>query len=135
MVVHKKSGECFIQTKASEDISDSESHARSILQAWLDCWVAGEDMATFMKKNPEADAKMTADVTWASLSSAGKRLVRYEVTSVTPTPKGFRFVVTATIEVNGTPATKVLRYTVYKDRVLSGGGGASRATEHQSHGP
>lgn len=119
--VHKQSGKCSIKTKSAEDTSGTESHARSVLQAWLDCWVAGEDMATFKRKNPEADAKMTADVTWASLSSAGKRLVRYEVTSVTPAPKGFRFVVTATIEVHGTPETKILRYTVYKDRVLSGG--------------
>jgi len=118
--VHKKSGKCSIKTKSSEDVSGTESHARSVLQAWLDCWVAGEDMTAF-KKHPEADAKMAADVTWASLSSAGKRLVRYEVTSVTPAPEGFRFVVTATIEVHGTPETKVLRHTVYKDRVLSGG--------------
>ena len=50
---------CFITTKASEDISGTEAHARSVLRAWLDSWVAGEDMATFEKKHPEAAAKMT----------------------------------------------------------------------------
>lgn len=37
--VSKKSGKCFIKTTASEDISGTESHARTVLQAWLDNWV------------------------------------------------------------------------------------------------
>jgi len=122
--VGKTSGKCSITTKASEDVSGTESHARSVLQAWLDSWAAGDDMATFKRKHPEADGKMTSDVAWASLSSAGKKLVRYDITSATPAPGlsgGFRFAVTATIEDRGTPETKILRYTVYKDRVLSGG--------------
>lgn len=122
--VGKKSGKCSITTKATEDVSGTEAHARSVLQAWLDCWTAGEDMIAFKKKHPEASAKMTADVTWASLSSAGKKLVRYDITSASPAPGlsgGFRFAVTATIEDRGTPETKIIRYTVYKDRVLSGG--------------
>lgn len=118
----KKSGKCSITTKASEDVSGTESHARSVLQAWLDCWVAGEDMAAFKKKHPEASARMTADVAWASLSSAGKKLVRYEITNATSAPGGgYRFTVAATVEDRGTPETKILRYAVYKDRTLSGG--------------
>src|SRR5581483_7819616 len=65
--VSKKSGKCFITTKVSEDISGTEAPARTVLRAWLDSWAAGEDMATFKKKHPEAAAKMTMDVTWASL--------------------------------------------------------------------
>ncbi len=120
--VGKTSGKCSITTKASEDVSGTESHARSVLQAWLDCWVAGEDMAAFKRKHPEAAAKMTADTAWASLSSAGKKLVRYEITNTASAPGGgYRLTVTATVEDRGTPETKVLRYTVHKDRVLSGG--------------
>ena len=58
--VLKKSGKCLISTKASEDISGTESHARSMLQAWLDSWVAGESMATFKQKHPEAAGKAVA---------------------------------------------------------------------------
>jgi hypothetical protein len=122
--LNEKSGTYFITTKASEDISGTESHARSILRAWLDSWVAGEDMATFKKKHPEAAAKMTMDITWASLSAAGKRLVSYDITNVTPAPGpsgGFRFTVTAIIEAQGKPETKILRYDVFKDRMLSEG--------------
>ena len=92
-----------------------------MLRAWLDAWVADEDMTTFMRKHPEAAAKMTMDVTWADLHSKGKRLVRYEIITAAPAPKGFRFTVTATIEDRGTPETVILRYAVYKDRTLSGG--------------
>lgn len=120
--VGKKSDKCFITTKASEDISGTESHARTVLQSWLDAWVAGEDMATFKTKHPEAAAKMTTDVTWASLTSAGKKLVRYDITNAHPAPGGgYRFTVTAVIEDRGTPETRIFRYTVYKDRTLSGG--------------
>lgn len=119
--VGKKSGKCSITTKASEDVSGTESHARSVLQAWLDCWVAGEDMAAFKRKHPEAAGKMTVDTTWASLTAAGKKLVKYDITTATPAPGGFHFTVTAILEERGTPETKILRYAVYKDRVLSGG--------------
>lgn len=120
--VYKKSGKCCITTQASEDISGTEAHARSVLRAWLDAWLAGEDMATFKRKHPEAAAKMTMDITWASLTAAGKRLVQYDITNVTPAPgRGYRFTVTAILEERGTPETKILRYSVYKDRVLSGG--------------
>jgi hypothetical protein len=34
---------------------------------------------------------------------------------------GYRFAVTAIIEDRGTPETKILRYAVYKDRMLSEG--------------
>jgi hypothetical protein len=119
--VGKKSGKCFITTKASEDISGTESHARSILRAWLDSWVAGEDMASFKRKHPEAAAKMTIDTTWAALTAAGKRLVQYDITNATPSGQGFRFTVTAVIEDRGTPETKILDYEVFKDRTLSEG--------------
>jgi hypothetical protein len=120
--VMKKSGKCLIGTRASEDISGTESHARSILQAWLDSWVAGESMANCKQKHPEAAAKMTSDTAWASLSSAGKKLVRYDITNANSAPGGwYRFTVTAVLEERGTPETKILRYTVYKDRALSGG--------------
>lgn len=118
--ISKKSGKCFITTTSSEDIS--EAHARAQLQAWLDAWIAGEDLAAFKKQHPEAAAKMTVDTTWASLTAAGKRLVRYEITNATPAAGGgYRFTVTAILEERGTPETKILRYAVYKDRVLSGG--------------
>jgi hypothetical protein len=120
--IYKKSGKCSITTKASEDVSGTELHARSILRAWLDSWVAGEDMATFKTKHPEAAAKMTMDVTWASLTAAGKRLVQYDISNATPAPGGgYRFTVTAIIEDRGTPETKILRYDVFKDRTLSQG--------------
>lgn len=120
--VSRQSGKCFISTKASEDVSGTEAHARSILQSWLDTWVAGGDMAGFKKAHPEAAAKMTVDVTWASLSSAGKRLVSYDITNTTSAAGGgYRFTVTAVLEERGTPETKILRYAVYKDRALSGG--------------
>lgn len=120
--VSKKSGKCSITTKASEDISGTEAHARSILRAWLDSWVAGEDMATFKRKHPEAAAKMTMDITWASLTAAGKRLAQYDITNATLAPGGgYRFTVTAIIEDRGTPETKILYYTVFKDRTLSEG--------------
>jgi hypothetical protein len=120
----EKAGTFFITTKASEDISGTEAHARSVLRAWLDTWVAGKDMATFKKEHPEAAAKMTMDVTWASLTAAGKRLVQYDITSVSPAPGhsgGYRFTVTAIVEDRGTPETKILRYDVFKDRILSEG--------------
>ncbi len=117
----QKSGKCFITTKASEDVSGTESHARSVLRSWLDAWVAGEDMAAFKMRHPEVAGQMTADVTWADLRSQGKRLVGYEITTATPTTKGFRFAVTATIEDRGTPETRILRYEVFKDRVMSQG--------------
>jgi len=82
--VFKKSGKCLIGTKASEDISGTESHARSMLQAWLDCWVAGESMATFKQKHPEAAGKWTVDTTWAVQSASGKKLSG--TTSRTPAP-------------------------------------------------
>lgn len=120
--VSKKSDKCFIKTAASEDVSGTESHARSVLQSWLDSWAAGEDMATFKRKHPEAAAKMTVDTTWASLTSAGKKLVRYDITTAAPAPgSGYRFTVTAVLEERGTPETKILRYTVSKNRALSGG--------------
>lgn len=120
--VFKKSGKCLISTKASEDISGTESHARSMLQAWLDCWVAGESMTTFKQKHPEAAGKMTVDTTWAVLSASGKKLVQYDITNAGPAAGGgYRFTVTAVLEERGTPETKILRYTVSKDRVLSGG--------------
>ena len=120
--VLKKSGKCLISTKASEDISGTESHARSILQAWLDCWVAGQSMATFKQKHPEAAAKMTMDTTWAVLSASGKKLVQYDITNSGPAAGGgYRFTVTVVLEERGTPETKILRYTVFKDRDLSGG--------------
>ena len=120
--VLKKSGKCLISTKASEDISGTESHARSMLQAWLDSWVAGESMATFKQKHPEAAGKWTVDTTWAVLSASGKKLVQYDITNSGPaTGGGYRFTVTAVLEERGTPETKILRYTVFKDRDLSGG--------------
>ncbi len=119
--VIKKSGKCLISTKASEDISGTESHARSMLQAWLDCWVAGESMATFKQKHPEAAGKWTFDSTRAVLSASGKKLVQYDITNAGPAAGGgYRFTVTAVLEERGTPETKILRYTVFKDRVLSG---------------
>lgn len=120
----EKSGNYFITTKASEDISGTEGHARSILQSWLDSWVAGEDLATFKKKHPEAAAKMTMDIKWAALNPEGKRLVQYDFTSVSPAPGpsgGYRFTVTAIIEAQGKPETLILRYDVFKDRTLSEG--------------
>lgn len=120
--VWKKSGKCSITTKASEDISGTESHARSMLQAWLDCWVAGESMATFKQKHPEAAGKWTVDITWAVLSASGKKLVQYDITNAGPAAGGgYRFTVTAVLEERGTPETKILRYTVFKDRALSSG--------------
>lgn len=120
--VLKKSGKCLIGTKASEDISGTESHARSILQAWLDSWVAGESMANFKQKHPEAAGKWTVDTTWAVLSASGKKLVQYDITNAGPSAGGgYRFTVTAVLEERGTPETKILRYTVFKDRDLSGG--------------
>jgi len=120
--VSKKSGKCLITTKASEDISGTESHARSMLQAWLDCWVAGESMATFKQKHPEAAGKMTVDSTWAVLSASGKKLVRYDITNAGPAAGGgYRFTVTAVLEERGTRETKILRYEVFKDRMLSKG--------------
>lgn len=115
------SGKCFIKTLASEDISGTEAHARSLLRAWLDSWVVGEGQKDFVARHPEAAGKMTMDVTRADLTSRGQRLVRYEVTSSVPTPKGYRFTVTAVIEDRGTPETKILYYEVFKDRVLSEG--------------
>jgi len=54
--------------------------------------------------------------------TAGKKLVRYDITNATSAAGGgYRFTVTATIEDRGTPETKIFRYTVYKDRALSGG--------------
>lgn len=119
--VPKKSGKCFIRTTASEDVSGTESHAQAVLRAWLDTWLAGEGMAAFRSRHPEADAELTTDIPWAPLKSEGKTLVRYEVTGVGPRPKGFRFTVAAVLEGRGTPETKVLRYEVYKDRFLSDG--------------
>ena len=93
-----------------------------MLQAWLDCWVAGESMATFKQKHPEAAGKMTFDSTWAVLSASGKKLVQYDITNAGPAAGGgYRFTVTAVLEQRGTPETKILRYTVFKDRTLSGG--------------
>lgn len=74
--VRGRSGKCFIKTAASEDISGTESHARPVLRAWLDGWVAGEDMGSFKRKHPEAAGTMTMDTAWASASAAGKRSVR-----------------------------------------------------------
>jgi hypothetical protein len=120
--IYKKSGKCSITTKASEDISGTEGHARNQLRAWLDAWVTGEDMATFKKKHPEAAAKMTVDTTWAALTAAGKRLVQYDITNATAAAGGgYRFTVTAVLEERGTPETRILRYAVYKDRTLSEG--------------
>ena len=102
----EKAGTFFITTKASEDISGTEAHARSVLRAWLDSWVAGKDMATFKKDHPEAAAKMTMDIKWAALNAEGKRLIQYDFTNVTPAPGGgYRFTVTAIIEAAGTPET------------------------------
>jgi len=118
----KKTGKCLIDTKASEDISGTESHARSILRAWLDCWVNDESMATFKQKHPAAAGKWTVDITWAVLSASGKKLVQYDITNAGPAAAGgYRFTVTAVLEERGTPETKILRYTVFKDRTLSGG--------------
>ena len=120
--VWKKSGKCSISTRASEDVSGTESHARSILRAWLDCWVAGESMATFKQKQPEAAGKWTVDTTWAVLLASGKKLVQYDITNAAPAAGGgYRFTITAILEERGTPETKILRYTVFKDRTLSGG--------------
>lgn len=120
----EKSGKCFISTLAKEDISRTEAHARTVLRPWLDTWVAGGDMAGFKKAHPEAAAKMTVDPNWAFLSSEGKRLVHYDITTVGPAPGpsgGFQFTVTAVIEQRGSPETKILRYDVFKDRTLSEG--------------
>ena len=120
--VSKKSGKCLNSTKASEDISGTESHARPMLQAWLDFWVSRESTATFKQKYPEAAAKMTMDTTWAVLSASGKKFVQYDITNAGPAAGGGnRFTVTAALEERGTPETKILRYTVCTDRVLSGG--------------
>lgn len=132
VAIDKKSGKCSIDTKSSEDVSGTESHARSVLQAWLDCWVAGETMTTFKKKHPEAAAAMTMDTAWASRNSAGERLVRYEVTNAQPTAKGFRFIVTATIEDRGTPRRRPS--TTPHPRTASsaaGGGACPVGIEHQ----
>jgi hypothetical protein len=52
-------------------------------------------------------------------------LVRYDITSATlPTADpltGFRFTATAVIEEQGRPETRILRYDLYKDRMLSQG--------------
>lgn len=120
--VSRKSGKCLISTRASEDVSGTESHARSMLQAWLDCWMSGESMATFKQMHPEAAGKMTVDTTWAVLSASGKKLVQYDITNAAPAAGGgYRLTVTAVFEERGTPETKILRYTIYKDRTLSGG--------------
>ncbi len=124
VAVDRKSGKCLVVKHAGEDISGTEAHARSVLQAWLDTWVAGGDMAGFKAKHPEAAAKMTIDSNWAFLSSEGKRLVQYDITSAGPAPGpsgGFRFTVTAILEQQGRPETKLLRYEVFKDRMLSEG--------------
>lgn len=115
------SAKCFIKTGASEDISGTEAHARTVLQAWLDTWVAGGDMAAFKRTHPEADAKMTTDAAWASSSSAGKKLVRHEVTHATSAAQRFRFAVTAGVSNRGRPETEVLSCNVLEDRTMSGG--------------
>ena len=103
-------------TKASEDISGTEEHARSILQSWLDSWIAGGDMMTFKKKHPEVSATMARDGNWASLSSEGKRLIRYEIINAAKTSTGFNYTISAMIEARGIPETKILYYYLGKDR-------------------
>lgn len=117
-----RSGKCLIGTKASEDISGTEDHARRVLRAWLDCWVSGESVATFKQKHPEAAGKWNMDISRATLMGEGKKLVQYDITSARPaTGGGYHFTVTATLEAVGKPETQILRYTVAKDRTLSGG--------------
>lgn len=119
--VYDDSGKCFITTKASEDVSGSATHAQAILQAWLDSWVANEDLETFKKKHPEAAGQMTTDLVWGLCRAEGKRLVKYEFTTVTPSTKGYNFTVTAIIEDRGKPETRILHYELFKDRLLSQG--------------
>lgn len=120
--VNSKSWKCSIDTKASEDVSGTEDHARRVLRAWLDCWVAGESVATFKEKHPEAAGKWNMDISRATLTGAGKKLVQYDITSARPaTGGGYHFTVTATLDAAGKPETQILRYTVAKDRTLSGG--------------
>lgn len=125
-IILPEKGTSSVHAIASEDVSNTESHARPILRAWLDTWVAGGTMTAFKQAHPEAAAAMTTDTTWAVLSSTGKRLVRYDITSVTTVPApglstGFRFTVTAIIEEQGRPETRILHYDLYKDRTLSQG--------------
>ena len=70
------SGKSLITTKAAEDVTGSEAHARTMLQAWLDSRLAGEDMVTFKGRHSEAAGKMTADTTWALVSAQSAGAVR-----------------------------------------------------------
>lgn len=120
--VLSRAGKCLIATKASEDVSGTEDYARRVLRAWLDCWVAGESVATFKRKHPEAAGKWSMDISRATLSGEGKKLVQYDITTVRPAAGGgYHFTVTATLEAGGKPETQILRYTIAKDRTLSGG--------------
>lgn len=121
VMLPEETGRSSITTKVSDDISGTESHARSMLQNWLTCWVAGEDMNAFKNKYPHAAGKMTTDLTWADLKSRGKRLVSYDITNSTTTMMGFKFTVAVVIEDRGSAETKILFYEVFKDRLLSDG--------------
>lgn len=111
----------FINKTFSEDINNTEEYARSLLRAWLDNWVIGDDAKKFKEQYPDCGGKLFADILRAATEAAGKRLVRYDITGSQKIENGFKFSVTVIIDAQGATQTRAVFYSVFRDRTLSEG--------------